>query len=106
MSEIDVADERWFQRAVFYEVSVRSFFDANGDGTGDLQGLTEKLDYISSGSASTACGCCRSTRRPCGTAATTSPTSSPSSRSTASSATPCGSWRRPTSGASASSPTW
>jgi maltose alpha-D-glucosyltransferase/alpha-amylase len=47
VSEIDRTDERWFQRAVFYEVSVRSFFDANGDGTGDLQGLIEKLDYIS-----------------------------------------------------------
>jgi maltose alpha-D-glucosyltransferase / alpha-amylase len=44
--EIDRSDERWFQRAVFYEVSVRSFFDANGDGTGDLQGLIEKLDYL------------------------------------------------------------
>ena len=58
------------------------------------------------GSASTASGCCRSTRHPCGTAATTSPTSSRSSPSTASSATPCGSSRRPTSAASASSPTW
>jgi maltose alpha-D-glucosyltransferase / alpha-amylase len=47
VSEIDRADERWFQKAVFYEVSVRSFFDANGDGTGDLQGLIEKLDYLS-----------------------------------------------------------
>jgi maltose alpha-D-glucosyltransferase/alpha-amylase len=47
VSEIDRTDERWFQRAVFYEVSVRSFFDANGDGTGDLQGLIEKLDYLS-----------------------------------------------------------
>ncbi|HVW31988.1 MAG TPA: maltose alpha-D-glucosyltransferase [Acidimicrobiia bacterium] len=47
MSEIDRSDERWFQRAVFYEVSVRSFYDANGDGTGDLQGLIEKLDYLS-----------------------------------------------------------
>ncbi|MEW6475114.1 MAG: maltose alpha-D-glucosyltransferase [Actinomycetota bacterium] len=47
MSEIDRTDERWFQRAVFYEVSVRSFYDANGDGTGDLQGLIEKLDYLS-----------------------------------------------------------
>jgi len=47
MSEIDRTDERWYQRAVFYEVSVRSFFDANGDGTGDLQGLIEKLDYLS-----------------------------------------------------------
>jgi maltose alpha-D-glucosyltransferase/alpha-amylase len=47
LSEIDRTDERWYQRAVFYEVSVRSFFDANGDGTGDLQGLIEKLDYLS-----------------------------------------------------------
>jgi maltose alpha-D-glucosyltransferase/alpha-amylase len=47
VSEIDRSDERWYQRAVFYEVSVRSFYDANGDGTGDLQGLIEKLDYLS-----------------------------------------------------------
>jgi maltose alpha-D-glucosyltransferase/alpha-amylase len=47
VTEIDRADERWYQRAVFYEVSVRSFFDANGDGIGDLQGLIEKLDYLS-----------------------------------------------------------
>ncbi len=47
MTEIDRGDERWYQRAVFYEVSVRSFFDANGDGTGDIQGLIEKLDYVS-----------------------------------------------------------
>jgi len=47
MTEIDREDERWYQRAVFYEVSVRSFFDANGDGTGDIQGLIEKLDYLS-----------------------------------------------------------
>ncbi len=40
------ADPRWFQRAVFYEVLVRGFYDANGDGTGDLRGLTEKLDYL------------------------------------------------------------
>ncbi|CAL9674856.1 maltose alpha-D-glucosyltransferase [Streptomyces sp. enrichment culture] len=36
----------WFKRAVFYEVLVRSFYDSNGDGTGDLAGLTEKLDYL------------------------------------------------------------
>jgi maltose alpha-D-glucosyltransferase/alpha-amylase len=47
VTEIDREDERWYQRAVFYEVSVRSFFDANGDGTGDIQGLIEKLDYLS-----------------------------------------------------------
>lgn len=38
--------ERWFQHAVFYEVLIRGFYDANGDGTGDLQGLRSKLDYL------------------------------------------------------------
>ena len=35
--------------AVCYEVFVRSFFDSNGDGIGDLDGLTAKLDYINDG---------------------------------------------------------
>jgi maltose alpha-D-glucosyltransferase / alpha-amylase len=39
-------DPLWFQRAVFYEVLVRGFYDANNDGTGDLRGITEKLDYL------------------------------------------------------------
>ena len=39
-------DPNWFKRAVFYEVFVRSFHDANGDGTGDLRGLTARLDYL------------------------------------------------------------
>ncbi|MFE0105120.1 maltose alpha-D-glucosyltransferase [Streptomyces sp. NPDC059009] len=39
-------EEDWFKRAVFYEVLVRFFYDSNGDGTGDLKGLTEKLDYL------------------------------------------------------------
>ena len=39
-------DTHWYQRAVFYEVLVRGFNDSNGDGTGDLRGLTEKLDYL------------------------------------------------------------
>jgi maltose alpha-D-glucosyltransferase / alpha-amylase len=39
-------DPHWYKRAVFYEVLVRSFKDSNGDGTGDLLGLMEKLDYI------------------------------------------------------------
>lgn len=43
---IDFSDSRWFQRAVFYEVLTRGFNDVNGDGTGDLRGLTEKLDYL------------------------------------------------------------
>jgi maltose alpha-D-glucosyltransferase/alpha-amylase len=40
------AEPLWFKRSVFYEVHVRSFFDANGDGIGDFRGLTEKLDYL------------------------------------------------------------
>jgi maltose alpha-D-glucosyltransferase / alpha-amylase len=39
-------DRDWFKRAVFYEVLVRAFSDSNRDGTGDLRGLTEKLDYL------------------------------------------------------------
>jgi maltose alpha-D-glucosyltransferase / alpha-amylase len=39
-------DPSWFQRAIFYEVLVRGFRDSNGDGTGDLRGITEKLDYL------------------------------------------------------------
>ena len=39
-------DPLWYKRAVFYEVLVRGFKDSNGDGTGDLRGLTEKLDYL------------------------------------------------------------
>ena len=41
------ADPLWYKHAVFYEVLIRGFYDANGDGTGDIRGLTEKLDYIS-----------------------------------------------------------
>jgi maltose alpha-D-glucosyltransferase/alpha-amylase len=39
-------DPYWYKRAVFYEVLVRSFADASGDGTGDLVGLTSKMDYL------------------------------------------------------------
>src|SRR5579885_1701879 len=36
----------WYKSGVIYEVHVRAFYDANGDGSGDFRGLTEKLDYI------------------------------------------------------------
>lgn len=39
----------WRQRGVCYEVFVRSFFDSDGDGVGDLGGLIQKLDYINDG---------------------------------------------------------
>src|SRR5207302_6232180 len=40
------AGPAWTRGAVCYEVFVRSFYDSNGDGIGDLNGLIEKLDYI------------------------------------------------------------
>jgi maltose alpha-D-glucosyltransferase/alpha-amylase len=40
------AEPLWFKRSVFYEIHVRGFYDANGDGIGDFRGLTEKLDYL------------------------------------------------------------
>src|ERR1700756_4515388 len=40
------AEPLWFKRAVFYEIHIRGFYDANGDGSGDFRGLTEKLDYL------------------------------------------------------------
>ncbi|MGD0744717.1 MAG: maltose alpha-D-glucosyltransferase [Verrucomicrobiota bacterium] len=39
-------DPFWYKSGVIYEVHVRAFYDANGDGMGDFRGLTEKLDYI------------------------------------------------------------
>jgi hypothetical protein len=36
----------WFREAIVYEVVPRSFYDSNGDGMGDLRGITARLDYI------------------------------------------------------------
>ncbi|HTK54426.1 MAG TPA: alpha-amylase family glycosyl hydrolase [Gemmatimonadaceae bacterium] len=43
----------WRRGATCYEIFVRSFFDSDGDGIGDLRGVTEKLDYINDGNAGT-----------------------------------------------------
>ncbi|KIL34207.1 oligo-1,6-glucosidase [Cohnella kolymensis] len=39
-------NKTWWKKAVVYQVYWRSFYDTNGDGYGDLQGVIEKLDYI------------------------------------------------------------
>jgi alpha-amylase len=43
----------WWEEAVFYEIFVRSFYDSNGDGIGDLNGVLEKLDYLNDGNPDT-----------------------------------------------------
>jgi maltose alpha-D-glucosyltransferase / alpha-amylase len=40
------SDPLWFKHAVFYEIHTRAFFDGNDDGSGDLRGVAEKLDYL------------------------------------------------------------
>lgn len=39
-------DETWWRNAVFYQVYLRSFADANGDGVGDLEGVRSRLGYL------------------------------------------------------------
>ncbi len=39
-------DHRWYERAVFYELLARGFYDSNADGVGDIPGIIEKLDYL------------------------------------------------------------
>ena len=39
-------DGTWWKHAVIYEIYPRSFQDSNGDGIGDLNGITERLDYL------------------------------------------------------------
>jgi len=38
----------WWSEAVFYEIFVRSFYDSDGNGIGDFNGITQKLDYLES----------------------------------------------------------
>jgi alpha-glucosidase len=41
-----IHDSVWWKHAVIYEIYPRSFQDSNGDGVGDLNGITERLDYL------------------------------------------------------------
>ena len=40
--------KNWLNDAVVYEIYPQSYYDSNGDGIGDLQGIIAKLDYIQS----------------------------------------------------------
>ena len=46
-------DLAWWNEATFYEIFVRSFYDSDGDGIGDFQGIIEKLDYLNDGDPNT-----------------------------------------------------
>jgi glycosidase len=39
---------KWINNAVFYQIYPQTFYDSNGDGIGDLEGIIEKLDYVKS----------------------------------------------------------
>ena len=46
-------ETHWWNHTVFYEMFARSFFDTSGDGTGDFNGMIEKLDYLNDGNPET-----------------------------------------------------
>jgi glycosidase len=41
-----IKDQKWWQKAVGYQIYPASFYDSNGDGIGDLKGIISKLDYL------------------------------------------------------------
>jgi maltose alpha-D-glucosyltransferase/alpha-amylase len=41
-----VIEDRWYKNAVIYALNVDSFMDGNGDGCGDFEGLTRRLNYL------------------------------------------------------------
>ena len=43
---VKVEASGWWNDSVFYEIFVRSFYDTDGDGIGDFNGVTQKLDYL------------------------------------------------------------
>lgn len=52
-ASLEASQPEWWRSGVCYEVFVRSFVDSDGDGTGDLRGLVDRLDHINDGDAAT-----------------------------------------------------
>ena len=44
--DIKKLDKKWWKKEVGYQIYPKSFYDSNNDGIGDLNGITEKLDYL------------------------------------------------------------
>lgn len=53
VEERDKTEISWWNNTVFYEIFVRSFYDSDGDGIGDFNGIIEKLDYLNDGDPTT-----------------------------------------------------
>ena len=41
-----ISDKPWWSESVIYQIYPRSFFDSNGDGEGDLPGVTSHLEHV------------------------------------------------------------
>ena len=41
-----MTDHLWYKNCIIYSLDVETFLDANGDGVGDFEGLTKRLDYL------------------------------------------------------------
>jgi maltose alpha-D-glucosyltransferase/alpha-amylase len=46
--ETGVLSDLWYRNAVFYSLDVETYFDSDGDGCGDFEGLSRRLDYLES----------------------------------------------------------
>jgi len=53
MAAAPLQGDTWWKDAVIYEIFVRSFYDSDGDGIGDFNGLLSKLDYLNDGNPNT-----------------------------------------------------
>ena len=45
---VDRSQRDWYKDAIIYQLHIKAFFDANGDGMGDFAGLMQRLDYVES----------------------------------------------------------